>query len=70
MAQRKGTWGGKRPGAGRPPTLEDSVMLNVRMTRSDVEQLRRTGKEKGLDLSTHVRAILKRSLERSRRQRR
>ena len=57
-----GTWGGRRPGAGRPSTLEDAILLNVRMPRADVERLRTVARQKGLDLSTHVRRVLTRSL--------
>ncbi len=62
MAKRKGTWGGTRAGAGRKPVLEDAILLNVRMPRADVERLRTVARQKGLDLSTHVRRVLTRSL--------
>lgn len=60
--RKKGTHGGARPGSGPKPKLEDAVLLNVRMARGDVEQLRVVAGEKGLDLSTHVRGVLLRSL--------
>lgn len=60
--QRKGTWGGRRAGSGRPRTLKDAMLLNVRMPRADVERLRTVARQKGLDLSTHVRRVLMRSL--------
>ena len=60
--RKKGTWGGARPGSGPKPKLEDAVLLNVRMPRADVERLRAVARQKGLDLSTHVRRVLTRSL--------
>ncbi len=62
MATSKGQWGGRRPGAGRKRKLEDAIMLAVRMPRADVERLRTVARQKGLDLSTHVRRVLTRSL--------
>ncbi len=42
--------------------LKDAILLNVRMQRADVERLRSVAKQKGVDLSTHVRRVLLRSL--------
>ena len=56
------TWGGARPGSGPKPKLDDAVLLNVRMQRADVDRLRTVARMKGLNLSTHVRRVLKRSL--------
>ena len=60
--RKKGTHGGARPGAGPKRKLEDAVLLNVRMARADVGRLRAVARQKGLDLSTHVRRVLLRSL--------
>ena len=62
MGTSKGQWGGRRPGAGPKRKLEDAILLNVRMPRADVERLRTVARQKGLDLSTHVRCVLTRSL--------
>ncbi len=60
--RKKSKRGGRRPGAGRHPVLKDAILLNVRMQRADVERLRSVAKQKGVDLSTHVRRVLLRSL--------
>ena len=60
--RRKGTWGGARPGSGRKPTLEDAVLLNLKMARADVERLRAVAQAKSMDLSSYVRGVLLRSL--------
>ena len=62
IKQRKGRWGGARPGSGPKPKIEDAMLLNVRMARADVERLRAVAQAKGLDLSSHVRNVLLRSL--------
>ncbi len=60
--RKKGQHGGARPGSGPEPKLEDAVLLSVRMQRADVERLRSVARQKGVGLSTHVRAVLVRSL--------
>ena len=60
--RKKGQHGGARPGSGAKPKLEDAVLLSVRMARADVERLRSVAKQRGLDLSSHVRRVLLRSL--------
>ncbi len=60
--RKKDGWGGRRPGAGAKPTLEDAVLLNLKMARADVERLRSVAAEKGLNLSSYVRGVLLRSL--------
>ena len=60
--RKKGQHGGARPGSGPKPKFKDAVVLSVRMAKADVERLRTIARQKGLDLSTHVRRVLKRSL--------
>ena len=60
--KRKGTRGGARPGSGPKPKIEDAVLLNLRMARADVERLRTVAETNGMDLSSHVRGVLLRSL--------
>ncbi len=62
IRRKKGTHGGTRPRSGPKRKLEDAVLLSVRMARADVERLRLVARQKGLNLSTHVRRVLLRSL--------
>ena len=55
---RKGQRGGRREGAGRPPTLVDPAMLSFRVERELVEALSELAGGKGV--STYVRDVLER----------
>ena len=55
----KGTWGGWRPGAGRKPTLKDPISFTGELERADVEALQEIAKERGVSVSTLVRAAVR-----------
>ena len=56
---KKGTWGGRREGAGRKPRLSDGVSFTGDLERADVEALQEIAKERGVSVSTLVRAAVR-----------
>ena len=57
----------KRPG--RPPVLEDGVMLSARIERKDFDALVRLAEDEGLERSKYLRRLLSRHIEAKRRRR-
>jgi len=55
----KAAWGGHREGAGRKPRLSDGVSFTGELERADVEVLREIAKERGVSVSTLVRAAVR-----------
>ena len=69
MTTRKprGRRGGKRPGAGRPPTLRDPVRFIMTIERTEIEALKEIAEERGQTIASLVRKILSTYLKRRRR---
>ena len=59
--------GGKRPGAGRPPLLEDPVRFILSLERRDVEALEEIAVERGQSIASLVRRAVAAFLKRRRR---
>ena len=57
-AARKGQHGGRRKGAGRPPTMKDPVMLSLRVERGLFDTLGELAGDRGV--SAYVRELLRR----------
>jgi hypothetical protein len=58
-ARSEKTWGGRREGAGRKPRLSDGVSFTGELERADVEVLQQIAKERGVSVSTLVRAAVR-----------
>lgn len=64
---RKGTWGGRRKGAGRPPVLGDPVDRWIRLERTDAEAAEELAANRGISLSELMRRALRSYLKRQKR---
>jgi hypothetical protein len=66
MAARKGSWGGARPGAGRPALAEDEkrVHFNAYLDQDVVDWLHERAAEEEVSASTVANRILRRSMQR------
>ena len=62
--RKKAQHGGRRRGAGRPPTLRDPIMLNVRIDGEVFDHLGQLADAAGQSLSEYVRRLLKRHIDR------
>ena len=58
--------GGKRPGAGRPPSLEDPVRFILSLERTDIEALEEIAEERGQSIASLVRQAVATFLKRRR----
>ena len=58
MPVKKSTRGGRRPGAGRKPTLKDPVTLSVKIEAEVSDALVDLAAKKGLSFSEYVRKVL------------
>ncbi len=69
MTVRKsmGKRGGKRPGAGRPPTLNDPVRFIMTIERSEIDALEAIARERGQSIASLVRSAVTAYLRRRRR---
>lgn len=65
--RRKGTWGGRRPGAGRKPTLRDPVSFTGDLERADMEALAEIAEQQGVSVAALVRTAVTAYLKRQRR---
>ncbi len=63
----KGTWGGWRPGAGRPPTLKDPVSFTGDLERADVDFLETIASKRDVSVASLVRAAVAAYVKRQRR---
>ena len=61
---KRGRWGGRRKGAGRPARLEDPVSRWVQIERHDLEAAEQLAKERGLSVAEIVRRALRAYLRR------
>jgi hypothetical protein len=62
----KGKRGGKRPGAGRPPTLNDPVRFLVTFERTEFDALEAIAKERDQSIASLVRSAVAAYLRRRR----
>ncbi len=69
MTVRKsiGKRGGKRPGAGRPPTLNDPVRFLVTFESAEIDALEEIARERGQSIASLVRSAVTALLRRRRR---
>jgi hypothetical protein len=67
VQKTKGKRGGKRPGAGRPPTLNDPVRFLVTFERTEIDALEAIAKERGQSIASLVRSAVTAYLRRRRR---
>jgi hypothetical protein len=63
----KGKRGGKRPGAGRPPTLKDPVRFIMSFERTEIDALEAIAKERDQSIASLVRSAVTAYLRRRRR---
>ena len=62
----KGKRGGKRPGAGRPPTLKDPVRFIMSIERTEIEALEEIAQERDQSIASLVRSAVTAYLRRRR----
>ena len=62
MGTKKSTRGGARPGAGRPPILEDAVRVVIYLDGPVADGLMEYADEEELGLSQYARKVLTRHL--------
>ena len=62
----KGKRGGKRPGAGRPPTLKDPVRFLVTFERTEIDALEEIARERDQSIASLVRSAVTAFLRRRR----
>ena len=65
--RRKGSWGGRRPGAGRKPTLKEPVSITGDLERADAEALEAIAEDRGVSVASLVREAVAAYLRRRRR---
>ena len=63
----KGTWGGWRPGAGRPPTLKDPVTTTADLERADVDFLEAIASKRDVSVASLVRTAVAAYVKRQKR---
>lgn len=54
-ATRKGTWGGRRPGAGRKPVLQEPVRFSIELEGPQLAALQQLSEEQGTTVSALIR---------------
>ena len=67
MARKKGTWGGRREGAGRPAVLKDPVDRGIRLEQEDAKAAENLAVERGISFSEFMRRVLRSYLKRQKR---
>ena len=66
IRKSKGKRGGKRPGAGRPPTLKDPVRFILSIERTEIEALEEIAQERDQSIASLVRSAVTAYLRRRR----
>jgi hypothetical protein len=67
VRKSKGKRGGKRPGAGRPPTLNDPVRFIMTIERTEIDALEEIARERDQSIASLVRSAVTAYLRRRRR---
>jgi len=67
VATRRGTWGGRRSGAGRKPALRDPVSFTGDLESSDLEALAKIAEQQGVTVAALVRTAVAAYVRRQRR---
>jgi hypothetical protein len=67
-ARRKGTWGGPRPGSGRPALFEKPKDLTVRFSKDEIDALAVLAEQKGVSTAELVREAVRQYVARRRRE--
>ena len=65
--KRKGTWGGRREGAGRKPRLRDGVSFTGRLEMDDFDALETIARERDVSVASLVREAVAAYVKRKRR---
>ena len=65
--KKKSTWGGRRPGAGRKPVLNDPVHYTGDIERAEIEALEEIAEKRGVSVASLVREAVSAYLKRRRR---
>jgi hypothetical protein len=66
IRKSKGKRGGKRPGAGRPPTLNDPVRFIMSIERTEIDALEEIARERDQSIASLVRSAVTAYLRRRR----
>ncbi len=66
-AKARGTWGGRREGAGRPSKLVEPIARWVQIERRDLEAAEQLAAERGISFAELVRRAVRTYLRRHRR---
>lgn len=64
---KKPTWGGRRPGAGRPREIAEPLRLTIDYERADIEALRKLAEARGASVSSLIRNMVASAAKRARR---
>jgi hypothetical protein len=62
----RGKWGGRRPGAGRKPALQDPVSFTLEVERPEIEALEAIAAERRISIASVVREAISAYLKRRR----
>ncbi len=65
--KQKRTWGGRRPGAGRKPTLKGAVAYATQLETADVDALKVIARKRGVSVNSLIRAAVAAYVRRDRR---
>ena len=65
--KKKGSWGGKRKGAGRWPRVPDGVSFTGQIPKPDMDALKALAEERGVPVASIVREAISAFLKRRRR---
>ena len=65
--RRKKTWGGRRPGAGRKPTLHEPASFTGDIERADLDTLEALAEQRGVSVASLVRAAVSAYVKRQKR---
>jgi hypothetical protein len=65
--KKKGSWGGKREGAGRWPRVPDGVSFTGQIPKADMEALKAIAEERDVPVASIVREAISAFLKRRRR---
>ncbi len=66
VRKQKGKRGGKRPGAGRPPILNDPVRFIMTFERTEIDALEEIARERDQSIASLVRSAVTAFLRRRR----